>query len=165
MPPTLDFKAIPTQIIMQVYVLTHLPPSLYALAYPKRHTPLVDGSIPGLIASGSASGFSSGSDPANSHGTASTVSVLTTPPPTKPPPSGRGAYMANLTPVTSLQLWIALTSKLKTKLAPDPHRKQLTEPKCACPFTFVVAAGLIVAALRTMHVPLLHLTFKNYNNM
>jgi len=103
MLPTPDFKAIPTQIIMQVYVLSHLPPSLYALAYPKRHTPLVDGSIPGLIASGSALDSSSGSGPANSHGDASTVSGLTTPTPTKPPPpSGRGAYMANLTPFASL---------------------------------------------------------------
>jgi hypothetical protein len=83
-------------------VLPHLPPALYALAYPKKHTPLVSGSIPDLIASGSASGSSSGSNPAVSHSDASTVSGLTTPTPTKPPPSGRGAYMANLTPIASL---------------------------------------------------------------
>jgi hypothetical protein len=101
-PPTPDFKAIPTQIIMQLYVLPHLPPALYALAYPKKQTPWVSGAIPDLIASGSASNSSSGGTPTTGHSDASTVSGLTTPTPTKPPPSGRGAYMANLNPVTSL---------------------------------------------------------------
>jgi hypothetical protein len=112
-PPTPDFKAIPTQIIMQVYVLPHLPPALYALAYPKKHTPLVSGSIPDLIASGSASGSSSGSNPTASHSDASTVSGLTTPTPTKPPPSGRGAYMANLAPVASITTLDRPTVKIK----------------------------------------------------
>jgi hypothetical protein len=150
---------------MQLYVLPHLPLALYALAYPKRQTPWLSGAIPDLIASGSASGSSSGGTPATSHSDASTVSGLTTPTPTKPPPSGRGAYMANLTPVTSLTALDRTTVKIKDLIGTTTPPKMAMALKCAYLFTFAVAAGPIVAAPPTIQTSLPHRTSRSYINM
>lgn len=101
MPPTPNLKDILHQVIMQVYVLPHLPPSLYTLAYPRK-TPAPmpsDGSIPSLVAAGSLSG-SSGS---SSAGDASTISGLSGGSSQQPPPTtGRGAYVTNLQSISSV---------------------------------------------------------------
>jgi len=98
-PPTPDLVALINQVLLQLYTLPHLPPSLYQLAYPKKQTtPLNDTFPPGLILSGSASGTSSGSS-----GDASTVSGLTGSGAAQPPPpGGRGAYISNLAPIPSI---------------------------------------------------------------
>jgi len=85
-PPSPDMKSIVHQILMQVYMLPHLPPSLYNLAYPRK--PVTPGSSigtpPGTISTTGSSSQSAGS---SSHSGASTVSGLTTP--TVPPPTLR----------------------------------------------------------------------------
>jgi hypothetical protein len=93
------------QILMQVYVLPHLLPALYTLAYPKKSTPhhtSVDASVPGLVATGSASNSSSSG--AHSSDGASTISGLTGSSAAHLiPPGGRGAYISNLAPIASIK--------------------------------------------------------------
>lgn len=102
MPPNADFVTILNQILLQVYVLPRLPAPLYQLAYPKK-TPADASLLPGLITTGSASGSSSGS----SSGDASTVSGLlgsnSGASSNQPlPAGGRGAFHANLHPISTL---------------------------------------------------------------
>jgi hypothetical protein len=59
-PPTLDFVSIINHIPLQLYVLPHLPPALYQLAYPKKSPlPPADASLPGLIIAGGSTSSSS----------------------------------------------------------------------------------------------------------
>jgi hypothetical protein len=103
-PPQPDFVSILNQILLQVYILPRLPPTLYHLAYPKRVTQDNSASLPGLITTGSASGSSSGSTGSGGDA-ASLISGLTgTSSHGKPPPTGgRGAYVANLHVLPALQ--------------------------------------------------------------
>jgi len=104
-PPTPDFVSILNQILLQVYVLPRLPPTLYQLAYPKKTPPDSSPStLPGLITTGSASGSSSGSQGSGGDA-ASLISGLTgLSSQGKPPPTGgRGAYVANLNVLPTLQ--------------------------------------------------------------
>ncbi len=75
-PPTPDFQAILHNILMQVYVLPSLPPSLYQLVYPKKGLLFSSASIPGTVSTGSST---SANTPGASSGasTSSTVSGLT----------------------------------------------------------------------------------------
>jgi PAS domain-containing protein len=104
-PPAPDLAAMIHQILMQVYVLPHLPPALYTLAYPKRsapHNTSGDASVPGIVATGSASNSSSSG--AHSSDGASTISGLTgSSAATLIPPGGRGAYISNLAPLASIK--------------------------------------------------------------
>lgn len=122
--PLIDLKSIITQIIMGLYVIPHLPPSLYQLANPKR--PQASDSVPGLVSAGSAS-QSSGS----SVGDASTVSGLTTPTHsgTPPTPPGRGAFITNLTPHESITSLDRPQTKIKDIMgtAPPPKMADGTE--------------------------------------
>ena len=122
--PLIDLKSIITQIIMGLYVIPHLPPSLYQLANPKR--PQTSDSVPGLVSAGSAS-QSSGS----SVGDASTVSGLTTPTHsgTPPTPPGRGAFITNLTPHESITSLDRPQTKIKDIMgtAPPPKMADGTE--------------------------------------
>jgi hypothetical protein len=77
-PPQPDLLSILDQILLQLYVLPHLPPALYQLAYPKK-PPHISGDnalIPGLIATGSASGSSASGSSSGSSDAASTISGL-----------------------------------------------------------------------------------------
>jgi len=127
-PPQPDFTTMLNQIIMQIYVLPHLPPPLYALAYPKKTHPASDGSIPGLIPGGSASGSSSSGSSAGFSSDASTISGITTPT-TKPPPSGRGSYITNLQPNATITAQDKPNIKLKDIIsnAPPPKMDDGTE--------------------------------------
>jgi len=118
-PPLVDLKSIITQIIMGIYVIPHLPPSLYQLAHPKRPQPSSD-SVPGLVSTGSAS-QSSGSSISD----ASSMSGLTTPSQagTQPPPTGRGAFILNLTRDESLIALDRPQTKLKDILGTAPPPK------------------------------------------
>jgi hypothetical protein len=65
-PPQPELVSIIQQILRQVYILPHLPPSLYQLAYPKKMSP--HPTLPGAVSTGPSG--NSGSD-------ASTVLTLT----------------------------------------------------------------------------------------
>ena len=106
--------SILNQILLQVYVLPRLPPTLYHLAYPKRVPPENPSSFPGLISTGSASGSSSGSSGSGSDA-ASLISGLTgTSSHGRPPPTGgRGAYVANLNVLPALQALDKADIKIK----------------------------------------------------
>jgi len=107
---------------MQIYVLPHLPPPLYALAYPKKTHPSSDGSIPGLIPGGSASGSSNSGSSAGLSSDASTISGITTPT-IKPPPSGRGSYITNLQPNATITAQDKPNIKLKDIISNAPPPK------------------------------------------
>jgi hypothetical protein len=121
--------SILNQILLQVYVLPRLPPTLYHLAYPKKTPPDNSPStLPGLITTGSASGSSSttGSASGSSSGSngsggdaASLISGLTgTSSQGKPPPTGgRGAYVANLNVLPALQALDKPDIKIKDIMA------------------------------------------------
>jgi len=105
---------------MGIYVIPHLPPSLYQLAHPKRPQSAHSDSIPGLVATGSAS-QSSGSSISD----ASSMSGLTTPSHagTQPSPTGRGAFILNLTRDESLIALDRPQTKLKEILGTAPPPK------------------------------------------
>jgi hypothetical protein len=126
-PPPTDMKTIINQIIMQIYVLPHLPPQLYHLAYPKKPT---SNSLPGSV--GTTASLSSGITPSSqsnnsntSHSNssnASTVSGLTLQ--TLPPPTpARGSVVMNQHPIATVQALIPHTLKLKDLIGNSPPPK------------------------------------------
>jgi hypothetical protein len=125
-PPLVDLKSIITQIIMGLYVIPHLPPSLYQLANPKRPLATPSDSVPRLVSPGSAS-QSSGSSISD----ASSVSGLTPPTHagTQPPPTGRGAFIMNLNQHESLAAMDRPQTKIKDIMgtAPPPKMADGTE--------------------------------------
>jgi len=110
-PPSPDMKSIVHQILMQVYMLPHLPPSLYNLAYPRK--PVTPGSSigtpPGTISTTGSSSQSAGSRPPPG---ASPVSGLTTP--TVPPPPLGGRRSSTLRPTPPYKLSCPATYASKT---------------------------------------------------
>jgi len=78
-PPEPNLKIIMHHILMQIYVLPHLPHSLYNLAYPKKSGSTT--MVPGLIPMESSNAISSSGSSSNgvASSKASTVSGLTTP--------------------------------------------------------------------------------------
>lgn len=120
-PPTPDLISMLNPIIMQIYVSPHLPPVLYKMAYPKKPQALPsDGSIPGLVSLGVSSGSSSGISGAS--GAASTVFGLTTPT-AQPPPTGQGAFQANLQPVPTITSMDRPSLKIKDIIGTSPPPK------------------------------------------
>jgi hypothetical protein len=115
-PPAPDMKTIVHQIVMQVYVLPHLPPQLYQLAYPKKPSlpgaaSVSSGSTPHTSTTGSSSYASSAASSNSSLSGGSTISGLTVP--TLPPPQTRGSAVFNLTPNATLQQLLPTNIKLK----------------------------------------------------
>jgi hypothetical protein len=108
-PPTPDMKSILMHILMQVYVLPHLPPALYQLAYPKK-SPILPGSV------GTTATLSSGSS------NASTILSVTTP--VFPPPTPTRSAVINLHPIASLQNMLPSSIKLKDLIG------NTAPPKC-----------------------------------
>jgi hypothetical protein len=115
-PPTPDMKTIVHQIVMQVYILPHLPPQLYQLAYPKKPSlpgaaSVSSGSTPHTSTTGSSSYASSAASSNGSMSGGSTISGLTVP--TLPPPQTRGSAVFNLTLNATLQQLLPTNIKLK----------------------------------------------------
>jgi hypothetical protein len=110
-PPTPDMKTIIHQILMQIYVMPHLPPQLYQLSYPKKSTPSIPNST-GSTASLTTSDASRSTNIGSSDG--SVVSGITLPTLKPPPPTPtRGSAVINLTPNPTLQALIPSNIKLK----------------------------------------------------
>jgi hypothetical protein len=114
-PPTPDMKVIVHQIVMQVYVLPHLPRQLYQLVYPKKTSlPGSPSVFSGSTPTTSTTGSSSYASLANSNSSmlgVSTISGLTVP--TLPPPQSRGSAVFKLNPNTTLQQLLPMNIKLK----------------------------------------------------
>jgi hypothetical protein len=119
--PTLpDFAVMLQNITLNTYMLPHLPPTLYKLAYPRPTTSLV----PNLLALSDASHSSSSGNTSGSSN-ASTISNLTSPSgsegtqPTHNQNQRRGSYIANLPPDTALQSVIPPGIKIKDLMGAD----------------------------------------------
>jgi hypothetical protein len=116
-PAQPNFVNILQNVTLQTYILPHLPPVLYRLAYPKPQAYLPP--APDLISlSGTLHSSSSGSGTSSSGN--SVVSALTTPSNISPQDtsgdsrgSRKGSYMANLTPDPALQQLVPSSIKLK----------------------------------------------------
>jgi len=116
-PATPNFVNILHNVTMQIYILPHLPPVLYRLAYPKPQAYLPP--APDLISlSGTSHSSSSGTGSSSSGNTV--VSALTIPSNMVPPDaasdsrsSRKGSYMANLTPDPALQQLVPSGTKLR----------------------------------------------------
>jgi hypothetical protein len=110
-PPNPDMKVIVQQILMQIYVLPHLPPQLYQLAYPKKGpvTLTLSGSL------GSTASLTTATP--HSTSTASVVSGLTNP--TLTPPPTRAAII-NTQPIAPLQALLPANIKLKDLIGNVP---------------------------------------------
>jgi hypothetical protein len=100
-PPAPDFTIILQQIMLQVYLLPRLPPALYQLAYPRQQKSHGEPLLPGLIATGSASG-SSRSDASTISGLATSATSGTKQPGIPGSTTGRGAFVSNLQPLVAL---------------------------------------------------------------
>ncbi len=114
-PPAPEFTPIIHNIILNTYLLPHLPPALYKLAYGRTTTPLV----PSLAGSSTSSLGGSTSSPATGLSSdASTVSGLTVPSltGTRTP----NAKIVNLAPDLALQRLIAPGTKLKDLMGSTP---------------------------------------------
>ena len=116
-PAQPNFVNILQNVTLQTYILPHLPPTLYRLAYPK--TPAYLPPAPDLISLSGTSHSSSSGSGASSSGS-SVVSALTTPSNISPRDtagasigSRKGSYMANLTPDPELQQIVPSSMKLK----------------------------------------------------
>jgi hypothetical protein len=112
-----NFINILHNVTLQTYILPHLPPVLYHLAYPKPQAYLPP--APDLL-SLSGTSHSSSSRSGVSLSGASVVSALTTPTTTSPQDtlgdsrgSRKGSYMANLTPDPALQQLVPSSIKIK----------------------------------------------------
>jgi hypothetical protein len=110
-PPNPDFQAILHNILMQVYVLPSLPPSLYQLVYPKKGLFLSSASVPGTVSTGSST---SAYTPSASSGASSgsTVSGLTAASASQVT-GGRGSRIVNLDPIAAITSLVPSTAKLK----------------------------------------------------
>jgi hypothetical protein len=113
--PNPDMKVIVQQILMQIYVLPHLPPQLYQLVYPKK------GPVTLTFPESTGSTASLTTATPLSSSTASVVSGLTSPTPTPPPT--RGAAVINTHPNAQLQALLPGNIKLKDLISnvPPPH--------------------------------------------
>jgi hypothetical protein len=113
-PPPPDMKTIIHQILMQIYVLPHLPPHLYQLAYPKKSaTPSLTSSI-GSTASLTLTNSDASRSTITGSSDGSVVSGITLPTLKPPPPTPtRGSAVINLTPIPTLQALIPPNIKLK----------------------------------------------------
>ena len=114
-PPAPEFVPIIHNIILNTYLLPHLPPTLYKLAYGRTTT----SSVPSLAGSSTSSlGGSSSSVATGLSSDASTVSGLTVP--TSTGTHTPNAKIINLTPDLALQRLIAPGTKLKDLMGSEP---------------------------------------------
>lgn len=107
-PPAPDFTSILRNISLQVYVLPHLPPALYQLAYPKTSKLPLTGPNPS-IATGTVT-------TATQSIAGSRVSGLTA---TTRASGGKGAFQTNLTADSGLQQLLPATLRLKDLIGSD----------------------------------------------
>ncbi len=118
-PPVPDFVDILSRITLHSYVLPHLPPSLFRLAYPtpQKPHPLP---VPSLATS------------TTSSTTASDVSTVTSPTlATGRLTAVRGTFQANLTPDSTLQALVPANIRLKDLIGTDaPPQMDNGQPIC-----------------------------------
>jgi hypothetical protein len=111
-PPLPDFAAIVRNITLQVYVLPHLPPALYQLAYPKQPKLTLTGSTTSTQHTAVTS-VTHATPPAASLGDASVVSGLTQ------NTTRSRTFQANLNPDQSLQQLLPSNVRLKHVMGSD----------------------------------------------
>jgi hypothetical protein len=120
-PPNPDFASLLYMMTLNTYMLPHLPPSLYKLAYPRdsRHNmaPSLPNDTPSLTGSSGSSRMSGASDGAS---TVSGLSVPTALITTGSPQVRKGAWIANLQPDPSLQNIVDSGMKLKDVIGSAP---------------------------------------------
>jgi hypothetical protein len=116
-PLQLDFSTMIHTLILNTYVLPHLPPPLYKLAYPK-----ASGGSTLQTASLSDTLSSSGSGSGGSHSAGSVVSALTIPSGTNTTPGTRqrGTHYANINPDNTLLNIVAPGTKIKDLMGDAP---------------------------------------------
>jgi hypothetical protein len=141
-----DLTTIIHQILMQVYVLPHLPPQLHQLAYPKKSSlppSTLDTTPPGTVMMGSASSGHTISD-------VSTVSSLTT-----LTIGSRGAWIANLHPISSFQDLVLSQIKFKDLVgASNPSKMSNGTEMC---LSYVLCKGCWSNCKRVAHRAQQHL--------
>jgi hypothetical protein len=112
-PPTPDFVCIARNITLQVYVLPHLPPTLYHLAYPKQPKPLGLASFPGSATVATASSSMGATTTAGTVVSGLTANTTTTRNTT------RGTFQLNSSPDTFLQQLLPPNTRLKDIMGTD----------------------------------------------
>jgi hypothetical protein len=113
-PMAPDFVIILHSITLSTYMLPHLPPQLYKLAYPKPNSILTASqpSLTSLSVSSNATSITSGH---------STVSGLSTPSGlTSAVMRSKGSWIANLHPISALETIVPSDIKLKDLIGSDP---------------------------------------------
>ena len=116
-PPPPDFASIIRNITMQVYVLPHLPPTLYQLAYPKPIKPALPGSALSVHTIATGHSTTTGSHHLNLPGDTSVMSGLTQ------NTARTRTFQTNLTPDANLQQLLPANVRLKTLMGTDPPPK------------------------------------------
>jgi hypothetical protein len=112
-PPNPEFADILHRITLQSYVLPHLPPALFRLAYPAS-TFKISGNTSTVLSLTNTYHLSTPSD------TSTIVSTLTTPTINTPKPSAvRGSFQANLMLDSTLQSLVPANIKLKDLISQD----------------------------------------------
>ncbi len=138
-PPPPDFASIIRIITLQVYVLPHLPPVLYQLAYPKQPKPTFPGAIVSVNTNTTAlTQNTSVNTPTNQPGDASVVSDV----------SGltqninrTRTFQANLASDANLQQLLPPNLQYAPSWAPTPLLKWMMVPTCASLSFYVTTAG------------------------
>jgi hypothetical protein len=140
-PPPPDFRSILVNITLCTYLLPHLPPALYKLAYPKTSASFVHLNTPDLVT------LSDGLKSSTSGlGSASVASGIALPMALTPPlgDTGRkkGSYIANLHPDRALTNIIDGTTKIKDLMGDSAPPHSLTMVcKCVFPSWFIKDVG------------------------
>jgi len=155
-PPTPDLVSILNQVLLQLYVLPHLPLSLYHLAYPKKQTnvPNDNASVPGLIATGSASNSSASGSHSSPGNVASTISGITGGSSQKPTPTGgRGAYISNLAKTPSIVALDRPGVKLRDMIGTtSPPKMSTGQEMCLSSFAGRLLVKLLAGRQPCFHV-------------
>jgi len=115
-PKTPDFAAILHSIIRHNYVVPHLPPALYRLAYPKINMPTPSFDTPSLGTASTGSTSNSGTSVVSGL----TAATLASEGSSSAKRGPQGTYLANLTPDRDLQVLVDYGTKLTDLIGNDP---------------------------------------------
>jgi hypothetical protein len=136
LPPP-DFTSILYMLTLNTYLLPHLPPILYKLAYPK---PQAFTALPPDLISSSDGSKSAGSKTSGTSD-ASTVSGLSDLMGLTDAGRKKGSFIANLKPDDTLVNLINSMTKIRDLMGNSPPPSWTMDPRSAYPFCFAKDAG------------------------